>query len=53
MKGHIRRRGNQSWAVVLDMGRDANGKRHQKWPAIGPSVTLRGDGDLQQQWLGT
>ena len=33
MKGHIRRRG-KSWAVVFDLGRDANGKRRQKWHAV-------------------
>lgn len=30
MRGHVRRRGN-SWAVVVDVGRDADGKRKQKW----------------------
>ncbi|MEQ9247468.1 MAG: site-specific integrase [Nitratireductor sp.] len=34
MKGHIRRRGPQSWAIVLDLGRDAEGKRRQKWHSI-------------------
>lgn len=34
MKGHIRRRGKQTWAIVLDLGRDANGKRRQKWHSI-------------------
>ena len=34
MKGHIRKRGKSSWAVVLDMGRDADGKRRQKWHSI-------------------
>ena len=33
MKGHIRKRG-KSWAVVFDLGRDASGKRHQKWHAV-------------------
>ena len=27
MKGHIRKRGKSSWAVMLDLGRDASGKR--------------------------
>ena len=36
MKGHIRRRGKGSWALVLDVGRDAAGKRQQKW------ITVRG-----------
>jgi hypothetical protein len=28
--GHVRRRGNK-WAFVLNLGRDAAGKRRQKW----------------------
>jgi len=32
MRGHIRKRGKNSWAVVVDLGRDpASGKRRQKW----------------------
>lgn len=34
MKGHIRKRGKNSWAIVLDLGRDANGKRRQKWHTV-------------------
>jgi integrase len=34
MKGHIRQRGPQSWAIVLDLGRDAEGKRRQKWHTV-------------------
>ncbi len=34
MKGHIRKRGKRSWAVVIDLGRDANGKRRQKWHPV-------------------
>ena len=34
MKGHIRKRGKRSWAVVIDLGRDANGKRRQKWHTV-------------------
>lgn len=30
MRGHIRKRGN-SWAVVVDAGRDQDGRRRQKW----------------------
>jgi len=30
MRGHIRKRGS-TWAVVVDVGRDASGKRQQKW----------------------
>ena len=36
MKGHLRKRAPGSWTIVLDLGRDANGKRRQKW------VTVRG-----------
>jgi len=32
MRGHIRKRGKSSWAVVIEMGRDPQtGKRRQKW----------------------
>ena len=34
MKGHIRKRGVRSWAIVLDLGRDAAGKRKQKWHSV-------------------
>jgi len=34
MKGHVRKRGKKSWAVVVDLGRDANGKRRQKWVSV-------------------
>jgi len=35
MKGHIRKRGERSWAVVLDIGRDpVTGKRQQKWHTV-------------------
>ena len=34
MRGHIRRRGKDSWAIVIDRGRDANGKRCQKWHTV-------------------
>ena len=34
MKGHIRRRGERSWAIVLDIGRDNSGKRRQRWHSI-------------------
>lgn len=34
MKGHIRERGKGNWAVVIDLGRDANGKRRQKWHTV-------------------
>lgn len=34
MKGHIRRRGQRSWAIVIDVGRDPNGKRRQRWHTV-------------------
>lgn len=34
MKGHIRQRGKSSWSIVLDLGRDAGGKRRQKWHTV-------------------
>jgi integrase len=34
MTGHVRRRGKRSWAIVLDIGEDAAGKRLQKWHSI-------------------
>jgi integrase len=34
MRGHIRRRSGKSWSIVLDIGRDANGKRRQKWHTV-------------------
>ncbi len=34
MNGHIRRRGKTSWAIVLDLGHDASGKRRQKWHTV-------------------
>ncbi len=34
MKGHIRKRGTRSWAVVMDLGRDGEGRRRQKWHAV-------------------
>lgn len=35
MQGHIRRRGRDSWAVVIDLGRDpGTGKRKQAWRSL-------------------
>ena len=35
MRGHIRRRGTRSWAIVIDLGRDpATGKRRQRWVSV-------------------
>jgi integrase len=34
MKGHIRKRGKNSWAVVIFLGRDPSGKQHRKWHAV-------------------
>jgi integrase len=34
MRGHIRRRGTRSWAVVVDLGRGPDGKRQQRWHSV-------------------
>ena len=34
MKGHVRKRGKSSWAVVIDIGYDERGRRRQKWHSV-------------------
>jgi integrase len=34
MKGHIRSRGKNKWAIVIDRERDADGKRRQQWITV-------------------
>ena len=35
MKGHVRRRGRNSWAIVIDLSRDPlTGKRRQRWHTV-------------------
>lgn len=34
MRGHIRKRGKSSWAVILYLGRDASGKERHKWHTV-------------------
>ena len=35
MRGHIRKRGERAWAVVVDIGHDSStGKRRQKWISV-------------------
>jgi len=34
MRGHIKQRAKGSWSIVLDLGRDASGKRKQKWSTV-------------------
>lgn len=34
MRGHIRQRGKGAYAVIIDLGRDPDGKRRQKWHNI-------------------
>ena len=35
MRGHLRKRGKSSWAIVVDVGRDAvTGKRRRKWISV-------------------
>ena len=31
MKGHIRKRGENTWAIIVDLPRGSDGKRRQKW----------------------
>ncbi|MBT3787135.1 MAG: site-specific integrase [Alphaproteobacteria bacterium] len=34
MRGHIKKRAKGSWSIVIDLGRDATGKRKQKWHTV-------------------
>lgn len=34
MRGHIKQRAKGSWSIVIDLGRDAAGKRKQKWSTV-------------------
>lgn len=34
MKGHIRKRGKDSWAVVIELDRTPDGRRRQRWHAV-------------------
>lgn len=34
MRGHIRRRSQRSWAIIIDIGTDARGRRRQKWHSV-------------------
>jgi integrase len=34
MKGHIRQRGKDSWAIVIDAPRDPAGKRKRRWHSV-------------------
>ena len=35
MRGHIRKRGDRAWAIVVDIGHDpSTGKRRQKWVSV-------------------
>lgn len=34
MRGHIKQRAKGSWSIVIDLGRDATGKRKQKWSTV-------------------
>lgn len=48
MKGHIRKRGEKSWAIVIDLGRDAAGNRRQKWSTV---RGLRADAEREMRRL--
>lgn len=41
MTGSIVRRSKKSWALVIDRGRDANGKRRQQWIKFKPDPTKK------------
>jgi integrase len=45
MKGHIRKRGADSYSLVIDIGKDNDGKRRQKW------ITFHGGKRAAQQEL--
>lgn len=34
MKGHLKKRGKNSWSIVITLGRDAEGKLRQKWHTV-------------------
>src|SRR3712207_5867857 len=34
MRGQIKQRSEKSWAVILYLGRDANGKERRKWITV-------------------
>ena len=34
MQGHIRKRGERSWAIIIDLPRGPDGKRRRKWHTI-------------------
>lgn len=34
MKGHIRKRGKAAWSIILEMPREADGSRRQKWHTV-------------------
>jgi integrase len=45
MKGHICRRSKGSWTIVINLGKDGNGRRKQKW------LTVRGKKSAAQKEL--
>lgn len=34
MKGHLKKRSNGSWSIVIELGRDPHGKRRQAWHTV-------------------
>lgn len=34
MRGHLKKRSKESWSIVIDLGKDASGKRKQKWQTV-------------------
>jgi hypothetical protein len=46
VKGHLRKRGERSWAIVIELDRDpATGKRRQKWHTV-QGTRKKAEGEL-------
>ena len=46
MKGHLRKRGERSWAIVIELDRDpVTGKRRQKWHTV-QGTKKKAEGEL-------
>src|ERR1017187_622280 len=45
MKGHIRRRGPNSWVLVVDVGKTRDGKRQQRWLALNAATKTEAEAE--------
>lgn len=45
MKGHIRRRGPNSWVLVVDVGKTREGKRQQRWLALNAATKTEAEAE--------